>query len=347
MRLLGLACFTLLCVPLLGVVTRQTTPAIHVFSCQVMSQPDIFPALVPKSDEIGLAVRFQNESAQNLSEIVFRTPYEASDVDFIDDGTFARGIRIDSYVLFEAGNSKTNWWGIVGDLAMLGLSRGGDAPFPTENVNVALPPYLSSEDPQNCTVVRTIASDGTLWENPAASQTPQILELPAPTLARKRGHPSPSPSPTPVSDPSRPVVLSSCSLLVYRGEFLTVHFTNQSNETLNELVVRAPYGSGALDFVDRGSFAPRVEITHHLRLKALDALHGRFLEQDATAEHCAVVRATFAGGTTWQNPVVAAEAAVPTPIPDQLVVRLLSVRWTSRHAYPTPIPRASPTATPG
>lgn len=340
-RLLALTCFALLWIPLLGVVTVQSTPAIHVFSCQVLSND---PPQLTQTDEIGLAVRFENTSPQDLTSIVFRAPYESGYVDFIDDGNFGRNVRVDNFVLFEAGKLKANVGNILGDL--LNARNTWYAGQPMATANMTLPMFISSEDPGNCAIVRTIDKEGTLWLNPAVSQSPPPLAVPTPVPFHKRGEPTSPPTPTPPPDPNVPVAVYPCFLTVLgTSNSLNVRFANQSAKTMTDVVFRVPYGSGAIDFDDTGSFAPEVEINHHVRGAKIDALRGRMFMEPNTPQQCVPVRATFADGTAWKNPAIAGPAVPPTPIPDMLVMPAPAwTHWTSRHTFPTPLP--SPSATP-
>ncbi len=339
-RFLGLAAFALLSLPLLNVTTVTTAPAIHVFSCQVVSSTLYFPA-----DQVGLAVRFRNDAPQDLASIVWRAPYELGYVDFTDEGSFAQGLRIDNFVIFEAGKLKANWGNIINDVVNARSKYYPDQPFVTANMN--LPIYTGTEDPENCTVVRTIAKDGTLWLNPAVSQSPPPFLVPTPHPIRKRGEAVPTPEPTATPSSEGPVLLYPCFVGVdSTRSYLTVHFANQSIKPMTDVVFRAPYGSGTLDFEDSGSFAPGIDINHREHGTQLDALHGRELYAPSTPQQCAVVHVTFSDGTAWQNPAITGAAIAPTPIPDQLVLPAPAwIRWTSRHTYPTPFP--SPTASPG
>jgi len=118
-------------------------PQLHIYSCQVVSGG----AILPKSDEIGLAVRFENDSPQVLSSIVWRANYGTHPVDFIDDGTFSPSVRIDNYLLFERGSSRFNWLGAVGDL--VGLAVGVDMRQPLTITNLSFPTYAGTENPEN------------------------------------------------------------------------------------------------------------------------------------------------------------------------------------------------------
>jgi hypothetical protein len=332
-RFLSLAAFALLSVPLLSITTTTPAPSIHVFSCQVVSSTLYFPA-----DQVGLVVRFRDDAPQDLASIVWRAPYEFGYIDFTDDGSFSQGVRIDSFVVFEAGKMKANWGNIINDVVNARSKYYPDQPFATPNLT--LPTFMGTEDPQNCTVVRTIAKDGELWLNPAVSQSPPPLLAPTPHPIHKRGEPTPTAEPTATPSSDGPVLLYPCFVGVSNTRsYLTVHFVNQSTKPMTDVVFRAPYGSGTLDFEDSGSFAPGIDINHYDHGQQLDVLHGRELYAPALPQQCDVVRVTFSDGTAWQNPAIIGAAIAPTPIPDQLVLPAPAwIRWSSRHTYPTPFP---------
>lgn len=342
-RFLTLVSFVSFSLPLLGAVTVQSAPTIHVFSCQDISD-DYFR--VTQKDEIGLAVRFEVDSAQDLSSIVWRVPYESGYVDFTDDGNFSHGVRIDNFVLFEAGHLQANAGNILMDL--ISARNKIDANQPMATANMTLPAFISTEDPQNCTVVRTVGRDGSLWLNPGVSQSPPPLLFPTPAPYRKRGQPAPAPTPTPTPAAGMPILVYPCFVSVEGpSNWLNVHFADRSANAATDVIFRAPYGSGTLDFDDRGSFAPGIEIDHRVRGAPLDALRGRELNEPDTPRRCAVVRASFADGSVWQNPAMTGPAAPPTPIPDQLVLPAPAwIHWTSRHTFPTPIPSPVAAASP-
>ena len=134
---MGLAAFSLLWGALLNVTTVTTAPAIHVFSCQVVSSTLYFPA-----DQVGPPIAFETTRQQDLASIVWRAPYEFGYVDFTDEGSVASGLRIDNFVIFEAGKMKPNWGNIINDVVNARSST--HQPFVTPNMN--LPIYSGTED---------------------------------------------------------------------------------------------------------------------------------------------------------------------------------------------------------
>ena len=130
----------------LGAALADTSPPqVHVFSCQVFSGAPF----TPLSDAVGLAVRFQNDSPDELASVVWRANYGKYPVDFIDDGSFAPSARIDNYVLFERGTTHFNAGSAIGDLLPL-FGR----PNPTVgsnsmwSSNMALGPYFGRKIPK-------------------------------------------------------------------------------------------------------------------------------------------------------------------------------------------------------
>lgn len=243
----------------LGAALADTSPPqVHVFSCQVFSGAPF----TPLSDAVGLAVRFQNDSPDELASVVWRANYGKYPVDFIDDGSFAPSARIDNYVLFERGTTHFNAGSAIGDLLPL-FGR----PNPTVgsnsmwSSNMALGPYFGTEDPENCSIVRITTQTGAIWQNPALPQT--IDNIPAPT---------PKPSPTPdaplaAADPSGaspPIDLSRCILSIYGKSSLSVSYRNLNGRAADSVVFRAPYESSSLDFTDHGSFGQGALISHSL-----------------------------------------------------------------------------------
>src|SRR5271154_6784338 len=184
--LAAIVAFLLALSPFGGLHAMTAPPQIHVFSCQVLSG-----ALVPQKDEVGLAVRFRNESGA-LRSIVWRAKYGKNDVDFIDDGMFSPDIRIDNYLLSEQGKTRLSLLGLVADTFMLARGAPGDVPLTT--TSAVLPSYMGFKDPENCSIVRVTTQNGDTWINPALAQ--QSLALPARTPAPA----SPIATPMPLTD---------------------------------------------------------------------------------------------------------------------------------------------------
>jgi hypothetical protein len=320
---------------LAAALSAPKAPNIHVYSCQVVSG-----TLLPQNDEIGLAVRFMNNSSDTLSSIVWRAKYRSTWVDFIDDGTFSPATRIDNYVLFEAGTTHFNWLGAVTDV--LALAVHAPANQPVMNSPNMFVPYVSYDDPQNCGVVRTISDDGTLWINPdLVAQKPFVFPSPAPSVSPSA---EPSATPSPVAPPSIPIDVTSCSPAIGGEGELGVRFTNLMKQAAKRVVFRIPYKDSAIDFTDEGTFSQNVAIMHGLKRSLPDELRRVAYVPFADPSLCNVVTVQYEDGTTWQNPQLSASPApLPAPVPDAIDwPGLLRGRWSQRHGMPTPIPSSTP-----
>jgi hypothetical protein len=306
-------------------------PQIHVFSCQVVAGP-----LLPQRDEVGLIVRFENESSAELSSIVLRANYGMYPVDFIDDGTFAPKVQIDNFLAFERGTTYFNASAAALDLAELALRAAPSADM--WKSNMALVPWLGTEDPQNCTIVRVIAADGDVWQNPAVPQSvPNI--------------PTPAPKPSGESSVTRgPVELVHCQVAVdgplSRG-FLRVAFRSEGDRPADTIVFRGSYEGTGLDFSDRGTFSHDTLVTHLLKLSLPDALKTRMYAGFDEPQSCVVVSVHYSDGTSWNNDAIpATPGALPTPVPNALVLVRVKPKW-QRHSMPTPMPTSSSSPAPG
>ncbi|MGA7745906.1 MAG: hypothetical protein WCA52_02720 [Candidatus Aquilonibacter sp.] len=305
-------------------------PQVHVFSCQVISGTPY----VPRTDDIGLVVRFKNESADDLASIVWRSTYGTFPVGFIDDGTFSPGVQIDNDLLFERGSTHFNWGAALGDAAAA-LAHT----MPAQSLaasNMVLPQYFGTEDPGNCAIVRVTYSSGQIWENP---ELPQLLTPPPSPSATP-----PSPAPSPPPDPAvEPVTLGRCILNIDGKAYLQVTFRNESTKPADRIVVRADYESSALDFTDQGTFSQDSLISHTIKISPPDELSTRTYLGFNDPARCAVVSVHYTDGTSWQNSAIpATPGPLPTAIPSAIVLRTSVMKWTQRHSRPTPIPSGSP-----
>jgi hypothetical protein len=79
-----------------------------------------------------------------------------------------------------------------------------------------------------------------------------------------------------------------------------ITFRNDTTDVLNLIVWRGAYGSGWIDFTDKGSFAPGTVVTHDLRRffttfkPRLDRHYSR-----VGVDGCTVVRTIGSGGVSW------------------------------------------------
>lgn len=119
---------------------------------------------------------------------------------------------------------------------------------------------------------------------------------------------------------------------------LGVQYTNQTAETLQSITLRARYGSGWIDFTDKGAFAPGASIYHILKLRNADA--PRSLQPSLNLgqpQDCRVVRTETIGGAIWTDPAFGADFSIPTPALDSAIPQtnepvavtgcMVSVRW--------------------
>jgi hypothetical protein len=302
---------------------------VKVASCQVFSG-----TIVPRTDEIGLAVRFVNESSEPLRSIVWRAKYAEYTVDFIDDGTFAPSLQIDNYLLTEQGSTHIDLGALASDL--IEVYHKIQAANKLEKSSVTLPLYLGGDDPENCSVVRTTTVDGVTWVNPTLVQASLSLaaQMPAPPP-----HPSPSAAP---SGATLPFEIRHCSLSIGGKAYLHVSFRNDASTAADRIVVRAPYRTGAIDFVDQGTYASGIWVDHNVK-KALPGADAYFSLDEPAA--CSVVAVHFTDGSSWQNPATGDAGPLPSPVPNAITLKS-KVQWSRSRATPVPTPAPSPATTP-
>jgi len=296
-------------------------PQIQVFSCRVLSGTPYVPVI----DEIGLSVRFRNDSPDPLASIVWRATYAGQPIDFSDDGEFSPNVLIDNNVPFAAGTAYLNVLNAVVSLATI------FHPNPIKTT-VALPLYAGTEDPQNCTIVRVVRADGSVWMNPDVAQDAHPFTQPTPL-------PSPDATPTAAPASGSPVALAPCSLDINRNAGLGVKFRNDSTHVADRIVFRAAYEDSALDFTDSGTFAPGDVIATYLKESLPNELSGRYFYDHYDAQRCAVVSVQYADGTSWVNASLpATPPPLPTPIPSAMPFNPMTARWNGRRSLPTPLP---------
>lgn len=317
-------------------VTAPRAPNIHIYSCQVVSG-----VLVPQADEIGLAVRFENNSTDALKSIVWRAKYGTTWIDFIDDGTFSPQTRVDNFVVFEAGKRKFNWLGAIADTVALGV--GAYPSSPLWNTPTMFGEYVSYNDPDNCSIVRTISSDGGLWVNSAiAAQQPFIFPSPSPTPAASGTPAATSASSDP--PPAGNIAVSDCEPGLAGMAALSVRYTNVAPHSAKRITFRVPYKSSGVDFVDAGTFSPDVLIKHNLRATPPEELKPVAYVPFPDSALCQVVSVQYDDGSVWQNPSLGATPPpLPSPLPDAMSAQdLARARWSQLHGFPTPLPSATP-----
>jgi len=289
---------------------------------------------MPRKDDVGLAVRFRNDAPEALSSIVWRAKYGAGTVDFVDDGTFSRDLRIDNFVLAEQGSSHFNWAGLALDALQLGAHA-----LPTGSLmttNLVLPQYVSTADPENCAILRATSESGETWVNPELVQQVPLLTAPtAPPVPQ-------SPPAEAQNEALEPMQFSHCALLVEIKPQVELAFRNVSARAADRVVIRARYGNSGIDFVDEGTFAPGALIKHTLKKPLSDDLREHVYYSLDDPRDCLVVSAHFADGSAWQNPSIGATPGpVPTAVPDAIRLGHVKLRWATRHGFPTPLPTAA------
>jgi hypothetical protein len=318
---------------LAAALAAPARPNIHVYSCQVLSG-----TMLPQNDEIGLAVRFQNNSGTTYRSIVWRAQYGPAWIDFVDDGTFSPSVRIDNYVLFEAGTTHFNWLGAAADVLAIAVHAPANQPV-TKSPNL-FQPYLGYDDPDNCSIVRTISDDGTLWVNAdLTTQKPFVFASPSPSAAA-------SPSPAPSPDPAVPIDVTSCSPAIGGDAELGIRYVNLAPRAAKRITFRIPYKDSGIDFADDGTFSQNAAIVHWLKRPLPQQLRNAAYVPFANPSLCSVVSVQYDDGSTWHNPnVTASPAPLPTPVADAIDwPQLLRARWSQRHGMPTPIPSQTPNA---
>jgi hypothetical protein len=300
-------------------------PRVRVISCQVMSG-----MFLPRQDDVGLVVRFQNDSATTFSSIVWRAKYGKLTADFIDDGEFAPSIQIDNFLLTEEGRSWVNGWKVAA--ALIGAHSGNGSVFSSSMV---LPDYISTEEPENCAIVRTTDASGRMWLNPALPQS--FASVPAPVRPA---------SPAPAASRSVPVDITHCSFSYY-GAHLSLQTTlvNQADRVADRIVVRTAYSSGHVDFVDQATFAPATIVVHRLKRSGPPDWKRRSYSSLDDPSDCAVRSVHYVDGTTWDNPLLPPEPGpLPTPVPNA-IAGIIPVHW-ARHTAPVESPAPSPFPSP-
>jgi hypothetical protein len=306
-------------------------PDVHVSSCTVLSGASL---IVPRSDDIGVAVRFTYHGGQPLSQIVWRVKYGSTSIDVFDDGTFSSDVRIDAFALAAQGSTHVNMATAAFNVALIAT---GHLPTPVNATSstITLPLYISLPNPENCAIVRATYADGSVWVNPQLDQ--QQLMLLAPT-------PEPRAPNVRLMRMDGPVEVTRCGIDV-EGAFptLNVTFRPTPDAPADRIVFRAAYGTGALDFTDVNDFEPNDYTTHRLRGARVDPrIVQPYLSLDDPRD-CTVVSVHYADGTAWQNPnVSAAPGALPTPVPDAMPMTFVARRWSERRGAATPPPAAQP-----
>jgi hypothetical protein len=281
-------------------------PLIHVYSCQTFSGT----VFVPQTNEVGLAVRFTNTSENVYKTVVWRAAYGDGYVDFVDNGTFSPDVPVDNFVLYKAGKDHVSAGNVLADLIALRFGNPS-APDPMVSPN-QFTTYAGSEDPENCTIVSAADANGNTWTNP--NVTPPHARIPA---AASYGLGAKALKPAPVATGG--IEVSSCSYRLWGRATMGVDFRNTGQQVVRQIVFRAPYRGGGVDFTDSGAFTPNVKIEHAIHANMPADAHATVYSSFDDPSACAVVSVTYADGTTWQNPAVAATPGpFATPVPNAL-----------------------------
>jgi hypothetical protein len=330
----ALAVATVVLVPAGRSQAVTVSPQIRVTSCQVVSGIGL-----PLTDEIGLIVRFQSNTSEPLREIVWRAKYAKYSVDFSDDGTFSPGVQIDNYLLTEQGSTHLDWFGLANDLLAAVAKAPGTSPVTASSVT--FPPYISSEEPENCSVLRTKSASGILWVNPELSQSPvRVVAQMASAATSAVAFATPKPV-------AMPIEFRHCSLDFEQRAYLHVTFRNTAPGTVDRIVVRTPYASGAIDFTDQGTYASGTWIDHRVKQVLPENERSRqYISLDDPAA-CSIVTVHFADGSTWTNPAAPELMPMPTPVPNAIVLTdRTRIRWSRSRGIPKVDPTPAATQTP-
>ncbi|HET7813100.1 MAG TPA: hypothetical protein VFL13_01875 [Candidatus Baltobacteraceae bacterium] len=314
--LLALAVFGIAIAPLnASSDTAGDAAGIHVVSCQVVSG-----LLVPRANEIGLAVRFQNTGFNDLSTIVWRAKYGTGWIDFTGDGTYSPSTIIDNYLVYESGTAHFNW----ASAALAVVTRDPFA-YTGPVTPVQFAPYAGTSDPSNCQIVRTVTKDGSVWNNSA--------------LADEHVH---LPPPAPVRTRSGPLTFTHCRVNTKGGPHLEVTFYNdETHKTADRITIRASLEEGAVDFTDAGTFAPSIPIEHKLRGEYSSPLPLYVSFDDPSLCRAEVVH--YTDGSEWSDPQLGPPSPPPSPVPNAIdLSRARLVTWAHSHPEPTPQASASP-----
>ncbi len=299
-------------------------PNIHITSCKVLSGP----TLIPQANEIGLAVRFKNETQDTFSKILWRAKYGDGYVDFYDAGTFSPNVRIDNFILFDLGKAHVNILGAL--LAPRGASTPIDSQF-------HFPEYASLPYPQNCTIVKTETTDGKIWKNASLPQAHYLLPSPFPSAAATL-----APGET---QPKGPVDVAHCHVLFPwtrdTAQFDIGFRSIAPGKMASSVTFDVLDGAGILQVTDAGEFQDGMYVRHgKLKAPIPEGLQGISYFSFDDPSKCVPVRVSYTDGTTWNNPSAPSPAPAPTKMTNVLDrgLSLWAVRWQNGLALPAPSP---------
>lgn len=246
--------------------SQMPVPPIHVTSCLVVFIGHGDSASISG----GMLVHFENDTAQTLKSITWRANTAAGTIDLTDTGTFSPHVSI--------VRQPVHW---------------GAAHEPRNR------PSLEASGPGTCVPIRTIATDGTVWELPGV--------LPPELFIAEVPHDSAPSTPATIDNTSHdPIGIVSCQFAIVRGRaFGHVRFRNLSTHPVKDVQFRAFFGKAGLDFMREGMFSPGVLIdTGDMTRRDLPQnAFGEYLTLDSPSS-CTAVNATYADGSVWHNPTI-------------------------------------------
>ena len=231
-----------------------------------------------------MEVTFKNASASEYTSITWRASLARGWIDLRDTGDFAPGQTVKRVVYF----------------------RGG-----------VLGGYY--DDRSACSAVATQTSNGVQWTAPGVTLTPEYF---LPTPLPKDAPPVPASIENATGDP---VGIVSCRVDIEAGRthglgrkagfgVLMVRFENLSSRTIDQVVFRAAYLSGGIDFTYGGHFAPNALVSSdeyvlgnhipggHLMENLPVSTPVSYVSLDDRPNNCTAVSAKYDDGTVWQNP---------------------------------------------
>lgn len=135
---------------------------VGIIGCQytVGVKPVEYITYMKLRGQASLYVRFRNLAQMAITQVVFRVPYGAGGIDFVEVGTFAPGVLVKS-------------------------DRFDGLPRPKlhrDDLPITLPwPVTSLDEADNCTTVNVQFADGTTWQNPTIGLTPAPLPTVTPS----------------------------------------------------------------------------------------------------------------------------------------------------------------------
>lgn len=251
-------------------------PPVTILSCQIGANTDERPAMT---------VEFRNESAQQLTRIVWRARVAEGWLDFPDDAGAAPGVTV----------RRTLSW------------------------KVGLLPGYYSGNVDDCRAIAGQSVDGTHWGDLDAPD--HFVETPRPDDAT----PVPASIDNATKDPIGIVSCIAFfergrthGIGRKNGAaILGVRFLNLSSVTIDRVVFRASYLDGGVDFVDAGRFSPHALISvpatrNYFGQRVVGQLISDlpatttfdYYDLDDDPRNCTTVSAHFVDGSVWQNPDV-------------------------------------------